>query len=354
MLSLPKPTAAQAAKTVEIEANKVVPFKLKLTRNLNSGRVRVGDYVQFELIEEVKYPNGGGLERDTIIAKGTPVYGKVLDRHRRFTFFKKGHFSIGKLWTTTADGQTVDLFIRRPDMPPELCVNQIPQKKREAQRKAAKSHAKHNQEFREVRLEEQKTKPEPCVNGRVYAGSFISNLPSALLAITTATTLTRVKDNATDAVVAVTLADKIATQSGLSNIINGADAEMEKDEIFDATIDLTRPLVIKVPLNSTSATSSVERVGRFTAPTPHGYIITDYFSDVVKYPSTPGQPGVYTGKVIERYTDKPVGAKMNMCESQTLPDGWEVFDRGVDPKICPREPGDPTKDPNYTVIMKMR
>jgi hypothetical protein len=353
VISLPVSTVAQVTKTVTIETDKLAPFKFKLTRNLTSGRVRVGDYVQFELIEDVKYPHNGGLDRDTIIVKGTPIYGQVVDRRHRFTAIKKGRFSIGNLWTTTVDGQRVDLDIARPGMPSELCENKIPEKTREAERKAAKYQAEQKAERKDERQVEQNTALVPCVNGRVYAGSFISNVPSALLAVATATTLVRVKDdNATNAVIAVTLADKVASQSGFSNIINGVDAEMEKDEIFDSTILITQPLVIKVPPPKDAQAAAGVRVGRFTAPTPPGYIVTNYFSDVVKYPIMPGQPSVYTGKVIERYADKPAGSIMNMCEPQSLPDGWVLLETPVDPKVCPREPSDTIKGPTYSVILK--
>jgi hypothetical protein len=355
LMSLPASTVAQV-KTVTVDLDQLDPFKFKLTRNLISGRVRIGDYVQFELIEDVKYPRNGGLDRDTIIVKGTPIYGQVVDRGHRFTALKKGRFSIGNLWTTTVDGQPVELDIRRPGMPSELCENKIPEKTREAERKAAEAKykaANHGAAPTSVRKKEpekdQTTSPVPCINGRVYAGTFISNVPSALLAVATATTLVRVKDdNATNAVIAVTLADKIASQSGFSNIINGVDAEMEKDEIFESTI-LTPSLVVKVPPSSAAAGV---RVGRFDAPTPAGYIVTDYFSDVVKYPSMPGQPSVYTGKVIERYTDKHIGSRMNMCELRDPPEGWVVISKPVDPRICPREPSDTTNGPNYYVILK--
>jgi hypothetical protein len=355
LMSLPASTVAQV-KTVTIEPHNLDRFKFKLTRNLISGRVRIGDYVQFELIEDVKYPRNGGLDRDTIIVKSTPIYGQVVDRGHRFTALKKGRFSIGNLWTTTVDGQPVELDIRRPGMPRELCKNKIPEKTREAESKAAEAKhkaANHGAALRSARKKEpekeQTTSPVPCINGRVYAGSVISNVPSALLAVATATTLVRVKDDtATDAVIAVTMADKIASQSGFSNIINGVDAEMEKDEIFDSMILITQPLVVKVPAKAATGV----RVGRFTAPTPPGYIVTDYFSDVVKYPSMPGQPSVYTGKVIERYADKPVGSIMNMCVPQSLPDGWVLLETPVDPKVCPREPSDTTNEPNYYVILK--
>jgi len=345
IMFLPVSTIAQVPKTLDIDPSRLGPFKLKPTRNLISGRVRVGDYVQFELIEDVKYPFDGGLDRDTIIVKGTPIYGQVVDRRHRFTALKKGRFSIGKLWTTTVDGQRVELDITRPEMPSEECINKIPEKTREAERKAMKGQSNQRALFKEERPAEQNAQLVTCINGRVYAGTFLSSLPSALLGVATATTLARVKDDATDAVLAVTLADKIASQSGLSNIINGVDAEIEKDEIFESKI-LNPPLVIKVPQSAAQAATGRESVGRFAAPTPPGYIVTDYFYDVAKYPGMPGQPSVYTGKIIERYAEKPVGSKMNMCEPQSLPEGWVIIDKKVDPKTCPREPGDTSSGPN--------
>ena len=247
-------------------------------------------------------------------------------------------------------------------MPSHFCEDKIPKKALDAEIKAAKRNNEQTGELKEVlakrseariaelRKEVQQVKPVPCVQGRVYATSFISGLPSAVLAVATATALAWVKDDATSAVIGVTLADKIVTQSGLSNIINGVDAEMEKDEIFDAT--LSDEIRVTFPPPATAATPAVERVGRFTAPTPPGYLVTNYFSDLEKYPSTQEQPGFYTGKVIERYTDKPSGSKMTMCEPRNAPAGWVVIDTGVDPTICPREPGEQAKGHNYSVILK--
>lgn len=331
-------TAAQAPKTVTLKPDQpAVTFKIKPTRDLTSGRIRIGDYVQFDLIEDLKLSPDGGGDRETIIAKGTPIFGQVIDRHERFTILKKGGFGIGRLWTTTVDGSHIDLDVTRP----ELALNK-------------KSKDEMSGLCVDKTLEEdQRFALAPCIKGRVYAGTFISNLPGALLAVATATTLTRVKDKATHAVVGVTLADKVVSQPGLSNIINGADAEMASGEIFDAEVILKRVLVIKIPGGDTQANKGVEKVGRYTnVPVPPGYVVTDYFSDVVRYPGLPGQQTIYTGQIIERYTDKPSGSKLNMCEGQRPPAGWIVIDRIFDPKICPREPGDQTPGPTYSVILK--
>jgi hypothetical protein len=338
VLCLSFATAAQTSKTVTLKPDQpAVAFKIKPTRDLTSGRIRIGDYVQFDLIEDLKLSPDGGGDREIIIAKGTPIFGQVIDRHERFTILKKGGFGIGRLWTTTVDGSRVDLDVKRPEL-------------------ALKKKSKDEMDglcVDKTLEEDQRYALAPCIRGRVYAGTFISNLPGALLAVATATTLTRVKDKATHAVVGLTLADKVVSQPGLSNIINGADAEMAGGEIFDAEVILKGVLVIKIPGGDAQGNKGVEKVGRYTnVPVPPGYVVTDYFSDVVKYPSLPGQKTVYTGQVIERYTDKSPGSKMNICEGQRPPSGWIVIDRIFDPKICPREPGDQSQGPTYGVIMK--
>jgi len=338
ILCLSLSTAAQVPKTVTLKPDQpAVTFKIKPTRDLTGGRIRIGDYVQFDLIEDLKRTPDGGGDREVIIPKGTPIFGQVVDRRERFTILKKGSFGIGKLWTTTVDGQRIDLDVERP----ELARDQ-------------KSKDKMDGQCVDKTLEkERRAALAPCIKGRVYAGTFISNLPGALLAVATATALTRVKDKATHAVVGVTLADKIASQPGLSNIINGADAEMASGEIFDTAVDLKGELVIKIPGGDAQASKGIEKVGRYTnVPIPPGYIATDYFSDVVKYPGLRGRQTVYTGQVIERYTDKPPRSKMNMCEGQSPPAGWIVIDRIFDPKVCPREPDDQTQGPTYSVILK--
>ena len=362
-LSVAPCAAAQEQETVRLR--RPVGLKLRLKRNLNSGRVRIGDYVEFEVVADVRETPDGGAEEKKIIEKGTPAFGQVLDRHNRFTILKRGAFSVGKVWTTAVDGKPVQLDIRRPTYEMDVWRDKESNEGRPKDRWSNHEEVKNNFCVDKTR-KENREKLEPCVKGRVYAGSFIANLPSAVLAVATATTLARVKDAATSAVVGVTLADKLVSQAGISNIINGVDAEMEAGEVFDAATVPNKDRVIKLDKPAPDATKAaadankaaaetikaVERVGRFTAPTPAGYIVTDYFSDVVSYPSPPGQQLVYTGKVIERHTDRPAGSKMNMCDGQSPPLGWVIIDRPVNPNICPREPGDKTPGPAYSVILK--
>lgn len=375
ILSFPLTATAQQTEEVTISPKDLGTIKLKLTRSLNSGKVRVGDYVQFQPVEDVMYTPKGSATSRKLISKDSPVWGRVVDRGHRFTGLKKGRFGIGKFWTMV-HGEKVSFVVMRPDMASDWCEDKIPKKTLKAELKALRRYQEHPGELQAVLVARSKARIEslreevrlakrvPCVQGRVYATGFISGLPSALLAVATATTLAGIKDDATEAVIGVTLADKLVTQSGLSNIINGVDAEMEKDEIFDVVLSdqievkfpppapPAPPATPATPATPAPAATSVERVGRFTAPTPPGFLVTNYFSDPVKYPSTQEQPSVYTGKVIERYTDKPSGSRMTMCEPQNPPAGWVVIDRGVDPSICPREPAEQAKGHNYSVILK--
>lgn len=265
ILSFPLPATAQQKEEVIIRPEELGAIKLKLTRSLNSGKIRVGDYVQFQLVEDVMYTPRGSVTSQKLISKDSPVWGQVVDRRHRFTGLKKGRFGIGKLWTMV-HGKKVYFNIMRPDMPSDLCEDKIPKKTLEAEIKAARQNQEQAGELAAVlearskaridalREEVRQAKLVPCVQGRVYATGFIAGLPSALLAVATATTLARIKDGATSAVVGATLADKLVTQSGLSNIINGVDAEMEKDEIFD--IVLNDQIEVTFPPQATPATAA--------------------------------------------------------------------------------------------------
>ena len=337
-LFAPIQAQAQCSKTVKLEPGTNVQFKLKPKRDLNSSKLRIGDYVEFELLDDLKWKPECGDEKQTIISKGTPVLGQVLDRHHRFTIFKKASFGVGKLKTNTIDGERIALEIRRP--PREV--------KEEDKRSDEKAEARGCVDKTVAR--NARSKSEPCIKGRVYAAKFLSSLPSALLSVAAATTLVRVKDDAEAAVVGVTLVEKIASQTGLSDILNGVDAEMNAGEIFDANLVLgDSARVIKLPAGETK--KDEQKVGRYTGiPTPPEFVVTDYFSDLSAYPAPPGV--FYNGQVIERHTDKMAGAKMNICVGQSLPSGWVELDRKKDPKVCSRESNDNTDGPTYIVILK--
>ena len=125
---------------------------------------------------------------------------------------------------------------------------------------------------------------------------------------------------------------------------------MSSGEIFDANLLLgSATLIIKLP--GQEPKKDEQKVGRYTGiPIPPEFIVTNYFSDLVAYPAP--RDAYFNGQVIERYTDKLVGAKMNICEGQSVPSGWKLFDQKNDATICPREPGDKSNGPTYSVILK--
>ncbi|CAJ3048573.1 Uncharacterised protein [Burkholderia pseudomallei] len=85
---------------------------------------------------------------------------------------------------------------------------------------------------------------------------------------------------------------------------------------------------------------------------PPGYIVSNYVSNFSLCPNPPGYTTVYTVAVLERYDNQPIGATLTMCDGQTLPAGWMVLSRPLSPLLCPREPGDMTPYPSYSLISR--
>ena len=77
----------------------------------------------------------------------------------------------------------------------------------------------------------------------------------------------------------------------------------------------------------------VQRIG-CTSPVPKGWIkINDHWS-----PTSCGNPTqiVYNVCTIEKYSDKPVGAEMDVCADAPTPEGWADIDTFWSPTRCGR------------------
>lgn len=340
---LPVCVSAQTTKPIDLPANTMI--RLKLDRKLSSGSVRIGDRIPFVVAEDVLHMEGEGANRRPVLnEKGepiiaikadTPVFGRVVDRKHRISIFRSGKFGVALDSVRAVDGTEIPVFIKRPGLEGE--------KKEKSECKDRISRKEGN------RKNTTANKMVPCVKGRTYSGTLTSALPSAIVAALTTTALVLLEDKTAKSAAAVTLAGQVASQDGLSTILNGVDSEMEEGEIFEAYN--TDPAVIRLALPEPS---DQRRVARFDNPTPEGFVITNYFSDVVKYPNQPGRQAVYTGKVVERYTDKPVGTKMNICVGQDPPQGWRRIDQVFDPTICPREPSESSQSSTYNVIERVQ
>jgi hypothetical protein len=193
--------------------------KVKLARKLISGRVRIGDLVPFTVVEDVLVSDANG--NLTIAIKGnTSATGSVIDRKHRVAIFRSGKFAVKLEKIRAADGTDVDVFIKRPQGV-ETCKDRITTKAMNPANPSGKVE---------------------CVKGRTYSGSITSSLPGAIVAALTAGALVIIKDSTAKAAAAVTLAQQIGTQSGLSTILNGVDAEMDDGEILIAVVKRAAPV----------------------------------------------------------------------------------------------------------------
>jgi hypothetical protein len=101
------------------------------------------------------------------------------------------------------------------------------------------------------------------------------------------------------------------------------------------------------------AGASDTKIGcRLNNPAPKGYLAVNYVADHDQCPSPSGDQTVYTAMIIEKYEDKPVGARMEICNGQQVPKGWVAVGPSQGKTACPREPGDPTVGPTRFIIQR--
>lgn len=220
-------TPNKAETGANITLNTDVAIKLQPAADLlSSGTLRVGDYVKFVVVENVFALDENG-DRRVVIAKDAVAFGKVIERHHKFTIFKKGAFRVKLESLRAVDGQEIKyLRIIRP--------NNYPPCPKESVRTYPETPTSNPQ----------RTEPN-CISGRVYSGTFFANLPSAIITAGATAALVLVNDPTAKAAAAITLVQQISSEPGLGKLVNGADAVITKDEYFDAY--LTEPVTIKVP-----------------------------------------------------------------------------------------------------------
>jgi hypothetical protein len=205
-----------------------VAIKLRAATELSSATLRVGDYVEFIVVEDVLAPDKNG-DPQVVIAKDTIAFGKVIERHHKFTILKKGAFRVRLESLRAVDRQEItNVRIIRPNNYPAC-----PKESLRTDPKASK----------------QKDNPSPpqpnCIGARVYSGTFRANLPSAIITAGSTAALVLANNPTAKAAAAITLVQQISTQPGLGTLLNGVDAVISPNEYFDAY--LQKAVVIKVP-----------------------------------------------------------------------------------------------------------
>jgi len=104
---------------------------------------------------------------------------------------------------------------------------------------------------------------------------------------------------------------------------------------------------------STPPAPSTQRVCRFGATIPAGWIVTDYASDFAQCPDPPGYQTVYTVLIIQNYGIMKIGDVLSICVGQAVPAGWTNVGPNTNLTVCPREPGDPTQGPTAYYIKRL-
>jgi hypothetical protein len=107
-LLAPLASPAPAANTVEAALPAHAEVRLELVEPLSSRGMRKGDRVQFRVAEDLLADTGA-----TVIRKGTPALGTVLEARRAGLLGRNGSLELGLDFTTAVDGQVVPL--RAPD-----------------------------------------------------------------------------------------------------------------------------------------------------------------------------------------------------------------------------------------------
>ncbi len=79
------------------------PVKLRLTRTLSSANAKVGERVDFEMLEKIQ------VNDVAVIPKGSAAWGTVTEARHRCIAFRGAKLNVGIKAVTLADGETAGL-----------------------------------------------------------------------------------------------------------------------------------------------------------------------------------------------------------------------------------------------------
>jgi hypothetical protein len=184
-------------------------YKIKSVGTVTSSTARPSDYVEFTTMEDVYSEPEGPCPAQVMIPKGTSVFGIVVDRKHRHFPFTNGKLTVQLVPYNTWDNQNITLSISRKDPLRNDCEA--------GKRKAGASAPQGN-----------------CVAGRANAN--VAAVIPATAAGGTAV-LGALSDTPTGRIIAATALFAIISQQNVGDLVNGTDAQIAKDEVFDMKID---------------------------------------------------------------------------------------------------------------------
>ena len=205
------------------------PFKIKAMSGVSSRTARVADYVEFTTMENIYsieyYPK-------VLFAKDTPIYAVVTQRKHRHFPFVGGKLELGLNPLVNWDGGQIEMAIARHGPIDALRTESV------RERRA------RNIPCRDDR--------ENCVAGR--RNPSVAPVVTAVAGAGTGTIAAIAGDDKTR-FIAATAFFSIAKEVG--DLLNGTDAEINKDEIFDLYIKQTYVCVLPEKEEGSIAPKSV-------------------------------------------------------------------------------------------------
>lgn len=203
-------------------------YKIKAVLGVSSATARVADYVEFKTLEniyvledEVRGENKVKVVK-VLFAKDTPIFGVVTRRKHRHFPFVGGKIEIELEPLQNWDGNLIQLAVYRREPFKE-------------------SSLKTKEDTKEIN-QACKDKRDGCVAGRRNAS--VAPIVPAVATAASGVVAAVAKDDETR-FIAATAFFTIAKEVG--NLLNGTDAEIAKDEVFDMKLRLNGVNLCRLP-----------------------------------------------------------------------------------------------------------
>jgi hypothetical protein len=204
------------------------PFKIKAMTLLDSGTARVGDYVEFQTMEAI-YTSGDTPNDarenfpEEIFPKSTSIFGVVTARKHRHFPLVRGYVEIALEPLVTWDGREIQMGIRRRG------TTNLTEK--ESQELTRREQETEKEKRRKNISKPCRVERENCVGGRRNAE--VAPTVTAVAGAASAGVLSLAKEEETRFIAATGF---FTLAKDLGNLLNGTDAEIAPNEIFDLVI----------------------------------------------------------------------------------------------------------------------
>lgn len=211
-------------------------FKVKASKTVSSKTTRQGDFVGFELAQDVRSsvdPIRPFQRGRIVIQKASPAFGVVLERKHRHFPFVNGKLNVSLGAVTAIDGTLVPVYIDRFKCPECLsCLFR--------HGKTCDAHCNFAQPISGKRS----TVCNSDVERQYVSGRADRDVAPVIGAIA-ATALAFVDKGKDDPTLKAYLLFTLVDQTGIPELLAGTDAEIREGEIFEAYVTSDTSIVIE-------------------------------------------------------------------------------------------------------------